>query len=81
MVDDLNLVLELSGFGGSLGPCGFSLCFLDSAVLLATVTLSCVAPLFYTALPKLIKAYFTLIADTLSALPRFSPEHLVLQTL
>ena len=59
MVDDLNLVLELSGFGGSLGPCGFSLCFLDSAVLLATVTLSCVAPLFYTALPKLIKAYFT----------------------
>ena len=60
----------------------WSLSFLNLEVLLALVvivTLSCVAPLFYTALPKLIKAYFTWIADTLSA--RFSPEHLILQTL
>ena len=56
MVDNLNLVI---------------LSFLDLEVLLkfswlwwllleiSSVTLACVAPLFYTALPKLIKAYFT----------------------
>ena len=57
------------------------LVFLDSEVLLVTVALACVVPLFYTALPKLIKECFTGIADTLSTVPRFSPEHLILQNL
>ena len=47
---------------------------------MVTVALACVAPLFYTALPKLITAYFTRTADTLSTVPKISQEHLILQT-